>query len=233
MMKWLAVCLALGSVLLASCRRQEPTSSHPVAKFRSADSAAPTLTQPARKSPHETISLLLDGNRVTVVYGRPYTNDPVTGLPRQIWGELVPYGKYFRFGADEATLFITQQSLVLGGVRVPAGAYSLFFVLNADESATLLVNQEIGQWGIDPYRPEREIARVTLKPEPLDPPIHQFTIVLDRAPTRGGLMKLMWENRQYTLSYTVAGGVTSQLKPASALHSSSLATLGAKRRGIE
>ena len=53
-------------------------------------------------SPHETTSAVIDGNRVTIVYGRPYTKNPKTGEARKIWGGLVAYGKVWRTGADEA-----------------------------------------------------------------------------------------------------------------------------------
>src|SRR5262245_44719844 len=61
-------------------------------------------------SPHETTSAVIDGNRVTVTYGRPFTKHPKSGEVRKIWGGLVPYGKAWRMGSDEATLLITQQS---------------------------------------------------------------------------------------------------------------------------
>ncbi|HEY7089986.1 MAG TPA: DUF2911 domain-containing protein, partial [Tepidisphaeraceae bacterium] len=83
--------------------------------------AVPVLAQQKRVSPHETVSAVVDGNRVTVIYGRPYTKDPKTGEPRKIWGTLVPYGKVWRTGADEATLFITQQDLQVGDATIPAG----------------------------------------------------------------------------------------------------------------
>src|SRR5271170_5400305 len=54
-------------------------------------SALPLMAQKQRVSPHETISSVIDGNRVTIVYGRPYTKDPKTGEPRKIWGGLLPY----------------------------------------------------------------------------------------------------------------------------------------------
>jgi hypothetical protein len=61
--------------------------------------AWPLMGQQKRISPHETISKVIDGNRVTIVYGRPYTKDPTTGQIRKIWGELVPYGKPMAQGA--------------------------------------------------------------------------------------------------------------------------------------
>src|SRR5271165_3713093 len=115
-----------------------------------AAAALPLSAQQNRRSPHETVSTVIGdratGYRVTVVYGRPYTKDPKTGEARKIWGGLVPYGKIWRAGADEATLLITQQPIELGGVTVPAGAYTLW-VLPAESKTLLVVNKQIGQWG--------------------------------------------------------------------------------------
>src|ERR1041385_8070638 len=66
------------------------------------------------KSPHETTSAVIEGNRVTVTYGRPFTKDPKTGEMRKIWGGLVPYGAAWRMGADEATTLITQKPIMIG-----------------------------------------------------------------------------------------------------------------------
>src|SRR4030043_2017000 len=84
------------------------------------------LTQ-ARISPHDTISRVIDRtNRVTIYYGRPFAKDPKTGETRTIWGGLVPYNRAWRLGADEATLLITQQPIMIGNTEIPAGAHSLF-----------------------------------------------------------------------------------------------------------
>src|ERR1035441_1185234 len=85
-------------------------------------SASPITAQQKRVSPHETISSVIDGNRVTIVYGRPYTKDPRSGEARKIWGGLVPFGKVWRTGADEATTLITQKPVLIGETTVPAGA---------------------------------------------------------------------------------------------------------------
>jgi len=155
-----------------------------------------------RVSPHETISATIDGNRVTVVYGRPFSKDPKTGAPRKIWGALVPAGKVWRTGADEATLFITQQSLVLGGVAVPAGAYTLFTLPAADGSAKLILNQQVGQWGTQ-YDEMHDLARVDLKKDVLTSPVDQFTITLSKGASGGGVLVLQWESTQYSVPFTV------------------------------
>jgi hypothetical protein len=159
----------------------------------------------SRKSPHETINQRLEGNLVIIVYGRPYTNDPNTGKPRQVWGSsLVPVNKIWRLGADEATLLTTHKPIRIGAASVPAGAYTLFFLLGADDSGTLIINREIGQWGIDPYHPDQELARVPMTRGTLSTPVHQFTIDLDKTPDGKGVIRLMWEDREYSVSYSVS-----------------------------
>src|SRR3954453_6070816 len=125
------------------------------------------MAQQKRVSPHETVGAVIDGDRVTVVYGRPYTKDPKTGEPRKIWGGLVPYGKVWRTGADEATLLIAQQPMEMGGGTVPAGAYTLYTLPAEDGTAKLILNKQLDQWGTQ-YDEKQDLARIDLKKEDLD-----------------------------------------------------------------
>lgn len=169
-------------------------------------SAVPLMAQQKRISPHETISSVIDGNRVTIIYGRPYTKDPKSGDPRKIWGGLVPYGKIWRTGSDEATLLITQKPIVIGETTIPAGAYTLFTLPAEDGPAKLIINKQVGQWGIGPgsYDEKQNLARVDLKKDALDAPLDQFTMSVAKNPSGGGLIKLMWENTQYSVAFTAA-----------------------------
>ncbi len=170
--------------------------------------AIAAAAQQKRISPHETISTVVDGSRVTIVYGRPYTKDPKTGAQRKIWGGLVPYGKVWRTGADEATLLITQQPIQLGGATIPAGAYTLW-TLPTEAGAKLIVNKQIGQWGQsmnDPklvYNEALDVARIDLKKEALKDPADQFTISIEKDPAGGGVLKLTWETTQYSTTFKV------------------------------
>ena len=166
----------------------------------------PVMAQRKRVSPHETISATIDGNKVTIVYGRPYSKDPKTGEIRKIWGGLVPYGKVWRTGADEATLLTTEKPIVLGGTDVPAGTYSLFTVPAADGTAKLIVNKRTGQWGI-PYKEAgeatNELARIDLKKDTLDKTVDQFTMAIETNPAGGGVLKMMWENTGFSVPFTL------------------------------
>jgi hypothetical protein len=171
-------------------------------------SSSPLMAQQKRVSPHETISTVVDGNRVTIVYGRPYTKDPKTGENRKIWGGLVPYGKVWRTGADEATLLITQKPIVAGETTIPAGAFTLWTLPNEDGTARLIINKQIGQWGVsrDPkqaYDETLDVARIDLKKDVLDKPVDQFTIAVEKNPSGGGVLKMMWESTQFSVPFTV------------------------------
>jgi hypothetical protein len=151
-----------------------------------------------RVSPHETITADIDGSEVTIVYGRPYTKDPKTGAPRKIWGELVPFGKVWRTGADEATLLTTKQPLDIGGTTVPAGTYSIFTLPDAD-GAKLIVNKQTGQWGTK-YDEKQDLARIPMTKTSFDKPVDQFTMALEKNSGGGGTLKLTWETTQYSVA---------------------------------
>lgn len=147
-------------------------------------------------SPHETTSTVVERDRVTLTYGRPYTKG------RKIWGGLVPYDKVWRTGADEATLLITQKPIVIGGTTVPAGAYTLFTLPAEDGSAKLIINKQLGQWGLQ-YDEGQDLARVDLKKDTLDQPVDQFTMGIAKNPSGGGILKMSWENTQYSVPFTI------------------------------
>ncbi len=158
--------------------------------------------QKQRVSPHETINASVDGDQLTIVYGRPYTKDPKTGEKRKIWGGLVPFGQPWRTGADEATLFTTQQPIEMGGTTIPAGTYSLFTLPEENGAAKLIINKQTGQWGTK-YDEKQDLARVELKKGPLDQPVDQFTMAIEKNPAGGGVLKLMWESTQFSVPFTV------------------------------
>ena len=155
-----------------------------------------------RISPHETVGRVIDGNRVTIVYGRPYSKDPKSAEIRKIWGTLVPYDHWWRLGSDEATLLVTQKAIVVGGLSVPAGAHTLFLLPAADGSAKLIVSNQLGQWGLQ-YDAAQDLGRVDMTKSELPKQLDQFTMAVDRNPDGGGLLSLSWETTKYSVAFTV------------------------------
>jgi Protein of unknown function (DUF2911) len=185
-----------------------------------AAAALPLTAQQPRKSPHETVSAVIGeratGIRVTIVYGRPYTKDPKTGEPRKVWGGLVPWGQAYRLGADEATLLVNQKPVVIQGALVPAGAHVLYLVPSETGASKLAISTNVGGWGV-PVDETHDLARVDLKKDALDKPVDQLTLALEKDPAGGALLRISWENTQFTASLKAPGVDFPAASPASTL----------------
>ena len=119
---------------------------------------------------------------------------------RKIFGELVPYGKVWRTGANEASTFVPSTDVVVGGKNLPAGNYTIFTVPNADKW-TLIISKKTGEWGI-PYKYESdELARVDMKVSKLPSPMENFTISYEKS-GNGCTMNIEWETTRASVDIT-------------------------------
>ncbi len=110
-----------------------------------------------RPSPPATATGKINTATITIDYGSP----SVKG--RVIWGDLVPYGKVWRAGANEATTFTTDKDLKVEGKLLPAGKYAFFAIPNEKEWI-IIFNKTAGQWGAYKYDAAQDALRVTVKP---------------------------------------------------------------------
>jgi glucose/arabinose dehydrogenase len=154
--------------------------------------------QQARLSPHETISTRLAGNLVTITYGRPFAKD------RKIWGGLVPWGKSWRTGADEATTLVTQAAVKIGDKEIPAGAYTLYTIPSESGTSQLAISKTIGKWGI-PVDEKNDLTRVDLKKSEVEKNVDQFTMALEtKKGDPSGTLKMTWEKTQFSVAIASA-----------------------------
>jgi Protein of unknown function (DUF2911) len=109
-------------------------------------------------SPAETIKGKIGAANITINYGSP----SVKG--RVIWGELVPFDKVWRTGANDATTFETDKDLLIEGAKLPAGKYS-FFIIPNEKECTLIFNTDSKQWGAYKYKEKNDKLRVKVSPE--------------------------------------------------------------------
>jgi hypothetical protein len=148
----------------------------------------------ARPSPAASASCDLGGATIKTDYSSPRMKG------RKIYGDLVPLGKVWRTGANEATTFVTSSDVKVGGKAVPAGSYTIFTVPNADKW-TLIINKKTGEWGI-PYKYESdELARVDMKVSKLPSPLENFTINYDKS-SNGCTMQIDWETTRASVQIT-------------------------------
>lgn len=158
------------------------------------------VAQQKRVSPTETANATIGGAEISITYGAPYTKDPKTGQPRKIWGGLVPYGKVWRTGANEATTLKTSKDLQFGTLNVPAGTYTIF-TQPEESGGKLIINKQTGQWGTK-YDGAQDFGRVDLTKKELPTPVDQFTIKIEPE-GNGGVIRLQWEKTELSAPFTV------------------------------
>jgi len=158
--------------------------------------SAPLLAQqkPPLSPPGEASVKFDDGKTVTIKYSRPSMRG------RKIYGELVPYGKVWRTGANAATSLTTDTALDIGGTAVPAGNYTLYTV-PGEKSWQLIVNKQTGQWGTK-YDEGQDLARIPMKVSQLPSGLETFTISLDKSGAKSATLKLDWELTSATVNIT-------------------------------
>jgi len=149
--------------------------------------------QPA-SPPGEASVKFDDGKTVTIKYSRPSMRG------RKIYGELVPYGKVWRTGANAATSLTTDTALDIGGTAVPAGDYTLY-TLPGEKSWQLIVNKQTGQWGTK-YDQGQDLARIPMKVGQLPSGLEIFTISLDKTGAKSATLKLDWELTSASVNIT-------------------------------
>lgn len=106
------------------------------------------------KSPRKELSGKLGEAMVTINYGSPAVNG------RSIYGDLVPYGKVWRTGANEATSITLDAPLTVGEATVPAGKYALFTEPADKMNWTIIFNEVSDQWGAYDYDAAKDVARI-------------------------------------------------------------------------
>src|SRR5919201_3628883 len=153
---------------------------------------AQTQDKSKRPSPPGTAQFTFsDGKKITIDYSRP----SVKG--RKIYGGLVPYGQVWRTGANEATTFVTEKDIDVGGTRIPQGSYPLFS-LPTQAGWKLIINKQTGQWGTK-YDQSQDLARIDAQKQPLPQPVEQFTISFEPASGDSTALQLDWENTRVSV----------------------------------
>jgi Protein of unknown function (DUF2911) len=140
-----------------------------------------------------------DGKTIKIDYSSP------RGKGRKIFGDasekaLVPYGQIWRTGANDATTFVTDTNVTVGGKPVPAGSYTIFTVPKAD-AWSLVISKKTGEWGTDYPGEKEDLVRVPMTVSKTSAPVENFTIAFDQAGSKCTL-RTEWENTRATVEIT-------------------------------
>ena len=176
-------------------------------------SAAVTLAQVIVPRPSQKASVMqrIGVTDVTITYSRP----GVKG--RKIWGDplpsqtsakgeatlddqnerpkdavIVPYGHIWRTGANEATMFVITDDVLINGQKLPAGTYSLHTIPTKDEW-TIVFNGTSNQWGSFDYNPAKDTLRVKVKPQWVNDNQEWLEYSFDPVTDNSAQVNIRWE----------------------------------------
>jgi hypothetical protein len=126
----------------------------------------------------------------TVDYSRPLLRG------RTLLGDVIPYDRVWRTGANAATQFTTSTPIKLGGLQIPAGAYTLFTAPHPT-GVDLIVNKRTGEWGTE-YSGSQDLGKAKMTSEVATTPVEAFTISIIPGDNRHGKLVLEWGTFRWT-----------------------------------
>ncbi len=141
-------------------------------------------------SPNATVSQTIGVTKVEVSYSRPHVKGPTRKQDRVIWGELVPYDKVWRTGANAVTKFTTDTDITVEGQKLAAGSYGLYTIPGKTEWTVIFNKQATGN--PTDYSADKDVLRVRVKPQAADMEDH-FTIDFPEVNSNSAVMTLRWE----------------------------------------
>lgn len=143
-------------------------------------------------SPPQTIKQDFGVSSIELSYSRP----GVKG--RKVFGDLVPFGKVWRTGANNATTINFADEVTIGGVKVPAGKYGLLTIPDKD-SWTIIITKQVDVTNAADYKVESDVARVSIKPMAMKDKIETFTMQFANVKPSSCELQMMWENTAISL----------------------------------
>ncbi len=174
--------------------------------FASAKIVNDSIVKPQVRSSPIVIANLktTENNYVKCTYGQPLKKG------RDIFGNLVPYGKLWRTGANEATEITFTTNIKIGETQLQAGTYTLFSIPNK-EKWTIILNSELGQWGDFAYDANKNVLTYEAEVSANSDIYEGFTIQFEDV-TNGFNMLLLWDNVKVTVPIQKIGEIEKPSK---------------------
>jgi hypothetical protein len=157
------------------------------ARFEAKEAAAGSVRS---LSVRDTTRAQIGTAHFTVVYSRPLLRG------RPLLGDVIPYDRVWRTGANAATQFTTSAPINLAGMQVPAGTYTLFTAPHTN-SVELIVNKQTGEWGTE-YNGSLNLGMARMTSEAATSPVEEFTISISSGDNRHGALVLEWGSFRWT-----------------------------------
>lgn len=149
-----------------------------------------------RPSPKATVMQSVGITDFTIAYSRPGVKK------RTIWGDLVPWDKPWRTGANEATAFTTTDTIMVAGQKLPAGSYSIV-TIPTQKGWTVIFNKDLKLWAVNPYAEAQDALRVPVTPSTGNPHVEWLEFSFDNLTPTSCDLVMSWETLKLTVPITV------------------------------
>lgn len=138
-------------------------------------------------SPTQTVKQDFGIGNIELSYSRPGKKD------RKIFGELVPFGKVWRTGANNATTLNFSDTVIIGGTKINPGKYGLLSIPDKNEW-TFIITKQLNVTSPTAYKQDMDVVRVKAKPETTKDVTETFTIQFDNVKASTAEIAVMWDN---------------------------------------
>ncbi len=146
-------------------------------------------------SPTQTVKQDFGMGSIEIIYSRPNAKG------RKVFGDLVPYNKLWRTGANAATKITFTDAVELGGKKIDTGTYVLYTIPGFD-IWEIILNKGIANWGIDGYKEGQDVIRFKTVPQKMRPNYETFTIAFANIKPESCDLQIMWEKTVVTIAVT-------------------------------
>lgn len=148
-------------------------------------------------SPLAKIDQVVGLTNIQIEYSRP------SAKGRTVYGDLVPFGKHWRTGANANTTVSFSEDVKIAGKDLKKGKYALFTTPKAD-SWDVIFYTDTNNWGLPEEWNEAKVAlKVTVKPETTTKSVESFSIFLNNLTNDSGVMELSWERTTVAIPFSV------------------------------
>lgn len=154
-------------------------------------------------SPLQTLDQSFALSNIKIEYSRP------SAKGRAIFGDLVPFGKIWRTGANSATKITFGEDVKVEGIALVAGTYALYTIPNKDSWDIMFYNDLKLGGNVADYKPANEVLRVKAKPAAYAAKVETLTINVADITSNSANIALLWENTR--VAFSVVSDIDSKV----------------------
>ncbi len=157
-------------------------------------------------SPTQTIKQNFALGNIEITYSRPIAKG------RKVFGDLVPFNKLWRTGANEATLIRFTDVVEIKGKRIDTGSYVLY-TIPGYESWEVILNKGITNWGIEGYKEAEDVVRFKVEPTKVKDALESFTMQFADVKPESCVLQILWEKTAISIpiNATIKERIRSQI----------------------